>query len=211
MALMAAAVLFPKAGAAPAPDVRVLPATDYAILLETQNLLEQARSEAAALIERAKLEAEDIRRQGLEEGRVEGKAEIAMQMLETVTASVEQLAGVESSLIDVVMRSLRTILGKFDQEDLVAQVVGHALRLVRDEKRILLRVAASDADAVQARLADIVRQYSGMGRVDVVSDAAISPGGCVLETESGVIDATLDRQLAMIEDAFRKRVEGRKA
>jgi type III secretion protein L len=211
MALMAAAVLFPKAGVAPAPDVRVLPATDYAILLETQNLLEQARSEAAALIERAKLEAEDIRRQGLEEGRAEGKAEIAMQMLETVTASVEQLAGVESSLIDVVMRSLRTILGKFDQEDLVAQVVGHALRLVRDEKRILLRVATSDADAVQARLADIVRQYSGMGRVDVVSDAAISPGGCVLETESGVIDAALDRQLAMIEAAFRKRVEGRKA
>ncbi|MDR1519815.1 MAG: HrpE/YscL family type III secretion apparatus protein [Planctomycetota bacterium] len=208
---MAAAVLFPKAGVAPAPDVRVLPATDYAILLETQNLLEQARSEAAALIERAKLEAEDIRRQGLEEGRAEGKAEIAMQMLETVTASVEQLAGVESSLIDVVMRSLRTILGKFDQEDLVAQVVGHALRLVRDEKRILLRVATSDADAVQARLADIVRQYSGMGRVDVVSDAAISPGGCVLETESGVIDAALDRQLAMIEAAFRKRVEGRKA
>jgi type III secretion protein L len=208
---MAAAVLFHKAGAAPAPDVRVLPAADYAILLETQSLLGQARSEAAVLVEQAKLEAEDIRRQGLEEGRAEGKAEIAMQMLETVTASVEQLAGVESSLIDVVMRSLRTILGKFDQEDLAAQVVGHALRLVRDEKRILLRVAASDAGAVQARLADIVRQYSGMGRVDVVSDAAISPGGCVLETESGVIDATLDRQLAMIEDAFRKRVEGRKA
>jgi type III secretion protein L len=205
---MTLAALFPEGGISPAPGAQILKADEYAAFVESRDLLAAARTRVDALLQQAEAECEVFRREAVEQGLAEGKAEIAMQMLDTVASSVEQLAGMESSLVDIVMRSLRTILGKFDHDELVAQVVSHALRMVRDEKKVLLRVAVEDADAVTARIDGIVRQYPGMGRVDIAPDAALTPGQCVLETEIGVVDASLERQLAMIEENFRRHIEG---
>lgn len=206
---MTMTALFPPGGVSIPGGATVLKAGEYADFVEAGRLLEAARIQAAATVEKAEIEAETRRREGYEEGLNEGKFEVSAQLFESVTASVEQLARMEASLVDVVLRSVRTILGSFDREELVAQVVGHALRLVRDEKKVLLRVASEDAAAVENRLADLVRRYPGMGRVDVMADASLTPGGCVMETDIGVVDATLDRQLQIIEDTFRRHLEER--
>lgn len=200
-----------SAPAAPDPAARVLKAADYANLVEAGEMLSRAREQARELLARAESEAEALRRKGYEEGLEEGKAEVAGQLFEAMTASVEQLAAMEKSLVEVAVRSIRVILGSFDREELAVQAVGHALRLVRDEKRVLLRVAAEDADAVRSRLDEIAARYPGMGRVDVAADASLSPGGCVMETDVGVIDATLERQLSIIEDTFRRHLEERRS
>ncbi len=207
---MAMISLTPSGGVAPAPGTVVLKADEYARLIEAERLLDAAAEKAAAIVAEAEKTAVDMRREGFERGVREGRDEVAGQFIEAVAASVEQLAGMETALVDVVVRSLKTILGSFDREDLARQVVGHALRLVRDEKRVTLRVAPGDADAVEANLKGILERYPGLVRVDVVPDASIASGGCVMETELGVIDATLDRQLAIIEDALRGQLEGRK-
>lgn len=206
---MAMVSINPPGGVAPDPGAKVLKAGDHALLVGAEEALAAAGRQAEAIVEKAKADAEELRRRGHEEGVAEGKAEVAGQLLEAVTASVEQMANTENALVDVVVKSLRTILGTFDREELAAQVVGHALRLVRDEKRVVLRVAPADAEAVERRLADIVRGYPGMGRVDIAVDAGLSPGGCVMETEIGVIDATLERQLSIIEETFRRHLEER--
>ncbi|MDR3078071.1 MAG: HrpE/YscL family type III secretion apparatus protein [Planctomycetota bacterium] len=205
-----AALLNPSL-ATPDPAARVLKAAEYANLVEAGEILSQARERARELLEKAGIEADELRKKGHEEGFQEGKAEVAEQLFEAMTASVEQLAAMEKSLVEVAVRSVRVILGSFDREDLAVQAVGHALRLVRDEKRVLLRVAAADADTVRRRLEEITLRYPGMGRVDVASDASLSPGGCVMETDVGVIDATLDRQLSIIEDTFRRHLEERRS
>lgn len=206
---MAKMLLHPSGGIGTDPGTIVLKAGEYAEMVEAENIVARAREEAERIRVRAETEAEDRRRAGYEEGMAEGKLEISAQMFESVAASLDHMARMESSFVDVVMRSVRTILGSFDNADLAEKVVGHALRLVRDEKKVLLRVSMDDVDAVQARLADIVKRYPGMGRVDVAADPSLGAGGCIMETELGVIDATLDRQLGMIEDAFRRHLEER--
>lgn len=205
------AVMLIKDCAIPEPGATVLKADEYAALVEANEILELARARAGEIAAHAETEAEEKRRQGYDDGIAEGKAEVAERMFETMTASVEHLSGMESTLIDLVIRSLRTILGSFDDEELAVRTVRHALRLVRDEKRVTLRVATADADAVSRRLEDICRQYPGMGRVDLVPDAGLAAGGCVMETEIGVIDAGLERQLTMIENSFRRQLEEKRA
>jgi type III secretion protein L len=77
---------------------------------------------------------------------------------------------------------------------------------VRDQKKIILKVSAEDADTVQGRLDELVRAYPGIGLVDVVADSRLTKGQCVLETEIGVIDASLDKQLEIIEKSFRQHL-----
>lgn len=201
------AVLLTKDSVIPKPGAFVIKANEYADLVDANAILDTARARAEDIVARAEAEAGEIRRRGYEDGKMEGKAEVAERMFETMAASVEHLSGMEATLIDLVMRSLRTVLGTFDREELVVETVRHALRLVRDEKRVTLRIAAADADAVTKRLEEICKHYPGMGRVDLVPDAALSPGGCVMETEIGVIDASLERQLTMIENSFRRQLE----
>ena len=202
--------LFPEGGIAPGPETRVLRADEYAVFVEARDTLARARLEADERRRRAEEVYEERRREGFAEGLAEGKAEMAAQLLETLTASVDHVAAMEARLVEVVIQSLRTILGTFDRGELAGQVVAGALRLVRDEKRILLRVAADEAAAVEARLGEITRRYPGMGRVDVSADPTLAPGGCVLETEIGVVDASLERQLAIIEETFRRHLEERR-
>lgn len=199
----------PQGDIAPAPGVSVLKAHEYDAFVEAAGLIGEARERAAGILAEAGKDAEERRRAGFEAGVREGKDEVAEQFFAAVSGSVEQLAGMENALVDVVIRSLRTILGSFDREELAVQTVSHALRLVRDEKRVLLRVSPDDAPLVEKRLAEITKPYPVLIRVDVRADASLSPGGCVMETELGVIDATLDRQLAVIEDAFRQQLDGR--
>lgn len=206
---MAKMRLFPAKQVAVDAGTRVLKAADYAVLLEAEDVLAAARRQAERIHADALTDAETRRREGYEAGLLEGKLEASAQMFESVTASLEQLEKTEHSLVDVVMQSIRAILGSFDKEELAKQTVGHALRIVRDEKKVVLRVCPEDVDMVQSCLAGIVARYPGMGRIDVAADPALTSGGCVMDTEIGVIDATIDRQLAIIEETFRRHIEER--
>jgi type III secretion protein L len=201
------ALLLIKDSVIPEPGTMVLKAGEYAIMAEADAILAQASARAGEIVAWAEADADAERHRGYEAGVAEGKAEVAERMFETMTASVEHLSGMEATLVDLVMRSLRTILGTFDREELAVETVRHALRLVRDEKRVVLRVATADADSVAKWLDEIVKRYPGMGRVDLVPDASLGSGGCVMETEIGVIDASLERQLTMIENSFRRQLE----
>ena len=204
-------LLFPSGSMVPDPGAKVIKAGEYADFLEAGELLAKAREKAEAIVRQADADAEKRTREGYDDGLKKGMEAASEQMLEAVAASVDQLAGMESAIVDVVMRSLRTILGQFDRKELTVQVVRHALRLVRDEKRILLRVAPEDVELAEQRLSEITGKYPGLVRVDVSADGTISGGGCVLETGAGVIDATLKRQLEIIETTFRRNIEERRS
>jgi len=208
---MATVLILPEGGAAPGPGRRVWKAAEHGALVEAGAALDRARQEAGRRLRQAEEAYEERRREGFAAGQAEGKAETAARLLETLASAVDQMAAMERQLVDVVVQSLRTVLGTFDRADLACQVVANALRLVRDEKKILLRVADADAGAVSARIAEIAARYPGIGRVDVSADPSLAPGGCVLETEMGVVDASLERQLAIIEETFRRHLEERRS
>ncbi len=208
---MAVVALTNHSGFSPEPGARVLRAAEYRTLVEGEEILARAREQAGAILSDAESAAERMRQEGRAEGLEEGRAEVAERLFEAVTASVEQFASMEQALVDMVVKSVRAIVGEFDREELAVKSVGHALRLVRDEKRVLLRVAPEDAESVTARLDEILLRYPGMGRVDVRADGGLGRGGCIMETPAGVIDATLDRQLKIIEETFKRHLEERPA
>jgi flagellar biosynthesis/type III secretory pathway protein FliH len=49
----------------------------------------------------------------------------------------------------------------------------------------------------------LVDEMAGLGDTQVVADAAVSPGGCRVETRFGAIDQTFEAQLSRIEEELR--------
>jgi type III secretion protein L len=194
-----------------APGVKLLKAADYAVLAEASALLENAQAAAEKMAEDAKAAYEEEKKRGYEDGMIDGKMEMAERMLDNVGKALDYLESMEASVVDVVMRALRNIVAEIPPEELIVSLVKKALHHVRDQKRITLRVNMEQADAVQEKLGVILKSYPGIGLVDVMPDSNIPENGCIMETEMGVVDASLDRQIELMENTFKRNLSEKSA
>jgi type III secretion protein L len=76
--------------------------------------------------------------------------------------------------------------------------------VIRNQRQITLKVAPDMVDTVKSRLDEILFDYPALERVDVVEDSRLKGPAAIIETEAGVADASVDTQLAAIENSIRK-------
>ncbi|UQZ90989.1 HrpE/YscL family type III secretion apparatus protein [Deltaproteobacteria bacterium Smac51] len=191
--------LSPKAGQ------KVIKADEAAVYLETSRLMEAWKEREAELIGAAEAEAEALKEKGYQDGLTEGRMEYAEKIMETVIKSVEFIEGLESSVVNIVSEAVRKVIGEMDDREVIVRVVRQALTAVRNEKRIVIRVSAGDEKAVRENLAGVL----GRGEhsfMELVPDPLLRQGQCVLESEMGVIEASLETQLQLLEKALCRKV-----
>lgn len=184
------------------PGRTVLKAAEYAALTEADAILAAARREAETLREEARQTYEREKLRGYEEGLRQGKAEMTARMFDSLASGVTYLEKMEGMVVDVVMDTLRKILAGFDDRERAAALVRKAVAYVRGRRNVVLRVAPDDLEAVQATLETLPRDAADVPPLEIVADARLEPGACLLESELGVIDAGLETQLQSIREAF---------
>lgn len=187
-----------------APGTRVLRAAEVAAWREAQGLVEAAAQQAQSIVESAKVAFEQERRAGYEAGLEEARLEQVERMIETVSRTVEFFARVESRLVELVVEAVRKIVADFEDTERVLIVVRNALSVLRNQKQMTLRLNPGRVAAVQARINDILAAYPGIGYLDLVADARLQPHACILESEIGVVEASIDGQLKALADGFAK-------
>ncbi len=130
-----------------------------------------------------------------------------MTMLDSLTAGVDYLAGIESTMVDLVMNAVAKIIDGFGDEERVLGIIRKSLAYVRSQKRVTLRVCPEDGDIVPANLASLESMYAVIDLIDVVTDPRMQKGDCILESEMGVINAGLATQLEGIRRAFARKLQ----
>lgn len=190
-----------------ASDRRVVKATDVGTVRAVADILAAAEAEAARIREEAKAAFEAERQRGYAQGVAEGKMEIAAQKLDLVDASVSFMEGVEEKMADVVMKALRSFVVDVGDRKMVVQIVRKTMAaVIRTQKQVVLKVAPEMVATVTARVAEFRAAYPIIETLDVVADARLSGAACVLETEAGVADASVETQLAAIEKSLKRHI-----
>ena len=193
-------------------DRRVVKASDVATVRAAEEIVAAAEAEAARIREEAKAAFEAEKKRGYEQGLKEGKMEIAMQKLEQVDQSVAFMEGVEGKMADVVMKALKSFVVEVGDRDLVVQIVRKTMNaVIRTQRQVVLKVAPEMVEAVRAKIAEFRIAYPTVESFDVVEDPRLKGAACVLETEAGVADASVETQLAAIEKSLKRHVAGGKA
>jgi flagellar assembly protein FliH len=148
---------------------------------------------------------------GFEEGQAAGRQSMAPQMeaLQMKLArTIEELTG------------LRPRYRRQAEQDMVALALAVARRILHRELTMapeaLLGLVKAALDKMEAREvhkvrvsrsdAALVRQFfeqnGSPDRVEVVADANLAPGSVLIESNHGLLDASVDTQLAEIERGF---------
>ena len=193
---------------APAPGTRLIRAEEYSRLLEAGELLAAARGRADAIRAEAEEAYETRRREGYEDGVMEGRMEQAEKMMETAMQAVEYIENIEETLVKVVTSAVRKIIGELDERERIVRVVRTALVSVRSQQKVLIRVCPADEPAVREALAAMIASApGGVSFLDVSADPRMKPGDCILESELGVVDAGLETQLRALENALAGKIK----
>lgn len=130
--------------------------------------------------------------------------EQAEKMIETVGRTVEYFAKVETDMVALVMAAVRKIVDDFDETERVVIVVRNALSVVRNQKQMTLRLHPQQVETVRARMNDLLAAYPGVGYLDIVADGRLGREACILESEIGLVEASIDGQVKALQGAFEK-------
>ena len=198
---------------------------------QAQKIRDDARAESEKIVADTKLEAEKllekVRKEGYDDGYKEGKeqgikdgkeriedelADIVRQANDnaqkTIQDAKEQTAEyfirAEDDIVKVVMMAIEKILPQhfLDVPQVVLPVVREAINHVRDQKEIKIHVEPYSYDLIlMARSEFQSMMTDGTAIVEVVSDEALKPGDCVIETPNGGVDARLSTQLDLMKKA----------
>ena len=191
---------------------------------EAMSIIADARREASTLLADARDQAEAMREAAWQEGKHDGEAaarvdveqQLRVEMdtfrddmradLQEIVDSVadgrrklwEQQEGqMLAFVLDISKQVIKTEVQQ--NENVLMEIVRNAMRRVTDKDNMRIRVAASDAPRIKAAREDIMQIVDGIKTLEIVDDRRIGPGGCVIETNAGTIDAKIETQLGEIE------------
>ena len=187
----------------PVTGTRILKAADYRTFLEARSIVAAAREKAAQIEKQAEEKYEERLKEGYEEGIEQGKMEHAEKMMETILASVEFIENIERTVASVVIQSVKKIIGDLDDDERIVRVVHTALNTVRGQQKVTVRVAVQDEPAVSKAL----EAMTTGNFLTVSADTRLERGRCILESDLGVVDASLQTQLAALEHSIQAKIQ----
>lgn len=185
--------------------VRLVKAEEVAAVRTADEVIAAAEAEAAIIREEAKLAFEEERKKGYAKGIEDSKAAVTARQLELVQESARFMESVESKMVDVVMKSLRKCVAEIGDRELVVQIVRKVMNaVVRNQRHIDMKVSPEMLPVVKERLQEILVDYPLLDDINLQEDQRLKGAACMIETEAGIADASVDTQLAAIENSLRK-------
>ena len=184
---------------------------------ESERLVSQAREEAETIrrdAERSAREAEEeARRSGFEEGResgfTTGEAEherLVQRLHAIINRAIERRNEIieesEAQIINLVIHIAKKVVKVIseNQRNVVVNNVVQALRKLKEKTDVIIRVNIEDLEMVTNHIQDIIERVEREHHITVAEDSTVDPGGAIIETDFGEIDARIASQLQEIED-----------
>lgn len=188
-----------------APDVKVVPGKEFSKLVNAQELTRQVKKEETAYRKSVSIECETLKEAaelaGFEEGLKQWNQHIAQ--LEDQIKKVRQ--EMEKTLVPLALTAVKKLIGREleTEPDTIIDIITTALKTVTQHKKIALYVHKGDLDRVEGERSRIRQLFEHLESLSISARGDIQPGGCIIETESGIINAQLESQLKALETAFR--------
>ncbi|MFW5716372.1 MAG: flagellar assembly protein FliH [Spirochaetota bacterium] len=184
---------------------------------EANKVVAEAQERASEISREAERAAEDAReearRSGFEEGREkgfeEGRAEherlverLHVIINKAIDRRNEIIEESETQIVNLVVQIAKKVVKVIseNQRNVVINNVTQALRKLKERTDVIIRVNIEDLEMVTNHVQDIIERVEREHHITVAEDSTVDPGGAIIETDFGEIDARIASQLQEIED-----------
>lgn len=175
------------------------------------------RTQDRNIVSRAQKDAESIKESAKQEGYKEGIAQaqkdledLRLKFSEFYNYKEEVFLKVSECIMDISIEIAKKIINKeieTDRKSTITMIKGVVEEINKTENKITLRVMPQDVELVRDMVPEIFSGNYFEAKITVIPDEKIKQGGVVVETSNGLIDATIDTQLAIIAKALNGKEE----
>lgn len=187
-------------------DEKVISEEDYSVLVSAADVLAKAHEDAERLKKETEEECEKLKEEAKKAGFEEGLG-IFNDHLLTFEKTIKKIHHeTYLQILPLALKAARKIVSKELElhPDTIVDIVLQALTPVTQAQRVTIYVNKADRELLETekkKIKDILEQIKTL----VIKDRDdISQGGCVIETESGIINATIENQWRALEAAFER-------
>jgi type III secretion protein L len=181
---------------------RVLKGHAYDATVHAAQIIEAAHAETRQILEVAGQEKQTVLEAARKEGYDQGLQLWHAAVEEANAVRDRRLADSESELVQLAVRIAEKIIGEELRlnPQAILSIARQCLQWLRRERSLMLRVSPAELSLLRESI-DSLREVAGPQRsIEVIGDPGISPGGCIVESEYGVIDARLETQIRSMEE-----------
>lgn len=187
-------------------------------------IMKKTLDEADAIIADAKRKVASIEHEAFEKGHKEGvelgkresSAEVSA-LLNALKDCTKQLTDArnefyskaEKEMVDLIILICSEILVREIKEDnnVIIEVIRKAAAELHSKQSVTIRMNKADVDIALSMRDTLLQEMESLESVEFVSDNSIVPGGCLMKTNIGMIDATVEGRLADIHRNLKSRLE----
>ena len=184
---------------------------------KAQDVLSMARTEASSIVEQARQEAQEISKnskdEGFEEGRSQGQQQVddnIKEAMETLNQAVKErkkiIRDAESEILRLSLKIAEQVIRSEVSlhKDVIMNMVAEAINRISDRENIIIKVNREDSEQLKQNKEKIAGLVDGVKNLSIIEDSQIEPGGCIIETNLGYVDARISTKLSLIEQQMKK-------
>jgi type III secretion protein L len=195
------------------PSAKLIKAESYSTIVEADDILSKVNARADQILQTAREDARTIERdaksaytlefeRGYNDGLIKAKKEMASQISATILKSEHYIHNFEEKIAALVLDTVRKVIDGIDHMDLISALIKKALTTMKHQKNIKLKVSPLHIDFLNDRISEILTSLPYLDGIEVIADERLTPNQLVMESPIGIVDASIETQLAAIQDAF---------
>lgn len=150
---------------------------------------------------------EDGKQMGLEEGKKSGEkvARDFFSLLEDIKIQKENIfRESEQAVVRLSLALASKIINNTVEikPDIVLEVAKKAIHHLVDKNKVVLRINPKDCQLVKDHYQQLLATVDGIKSLEIEEDVRVKPGGCLIETDSGNVDARIETQMQVLKEAL---------
>lgn len=185
---------------------KIIPADAFSQLVSAEELLQAVQDDALAYRKAVTQEGEQLKeiaeRAGFEEGLQAWADQLSLLEREIAKVSEE----FKQVIIPVALQAAKKIVGRemMLNPETIADIVATNLKAVAGHRRVTVYCHKDDLEKVKARKPQLEQLFERLESLAIQERADIQQGGCIIETEAGIINAQPDQVWRTLEAVFEK-------
>lgn len=189
-----------------AADKKIIPSEEIDKLISASEIIEKAKEDAVTYKQNVDTECEAIKKKAYDDGYAEGLSRFNEQLMQFEQQVRKLSHETQKAIIPIALKAAKKIVGaelKQHPESIV-DIVIQALSPIKQNHKIKIYVNKDDKQVLEEnkqRLKDI---FESLQSLSILERSDVTPGGCIIETEAGIINASLENQWRALESAFEK-------
>lgn len=183
---------------------KIIPAKELGELLEAKNLIQKAKEEAKQLHIQTEEECKLLRQQAQKEGFQKGLEEFNEHLLSLNEEAQKIYHDMQRKILPLALKAAQKIVKKEIETfpNTIVDIVMQVIYAAKNNKRITIFVNKHDVEVLEKNKPKIKQILDQVQVLSVQEKEDVSPGGCIIETEAGIINASIENQWLALELAF---------